>query len=100
MWADVRRLIEDFFAFLLSDAADHCEDLALTRLALELIQAMEDLLLRLVTNGAGVVEDQIGLLHGLDLAIALLQKGANDLLRVVDVHLTAERLQIKSLLRI
>src|SRR5205814_1582018 len=96
----MRRALKDLFAFLLRDTPEHAEFLAFRLQLFKIRQAMEDLLLRLVTNGAGVVEDEVGLVHGLDLAIALLQQGTNDLLRVVDVHLTTERLQIETLLRI
>src|SRR5436305_11496932 len=96
----MRRALKYLFAFLLRDTPEHAEFLAFRLQLFKIRQAMEDLLLRLVTNGAGVVEDEVGLVHGLDLAIALLQQGTNDLLRVVDVHLATERLQIESLLRI
>ena len=94
------RALKNLFAFLLRDAPQHPKLLAFRLQLLEIGQAMEDLLLRLVANGAGVVQDEIGLLHSVDLAIALLQQRPNDLFRVVDVHLTTERLQIESLLRI
>jgi len=41
-------------------------------LALVLVQPVEDLLLRFIANRAGVVEDQAGILLGLDLAVALM----------------------------
>ena len=57
--ADVRRALEDLLAFLLRHASQHAEDLALAGLALELLQAVEDLLLGLVADAAGVVEHQV-----------------------------------------
>jgi hypothetical protein len=58
---------------------------------------VEDLLLRLVADRAGVVEDQIRLVLGLDLRVALLPQRSNDLFRVMNVHLAAESLKEKRL---
>ena len=57
----MRRALENLFAFLLRHAPEHAELLALRLQFLVIGQAMKDLLLRLVANGAGVVEDQIRL---------------------------------------
>ncbi len=54
----MRRAFENLLAFLLGDAAEHGEDLALARFALEVLQAVEDLLLGFIADAAGVVEDQ------------------------------------------
>ena len=53
--ADVGRAVEDLLAFLLRDAAKDAEDLAFARLALELLQAVEDFLLGFIADAAGVV---------------------------------------------
>src|SRR5207302_10536890 len=42
---DMRSALEDLFAFLLRHAPEHAEDFALAGLALEVLQAIEDLLL-------------------------------------------------------
>jgi hypothetical protein len=59
-------------------------------LALVFVQAVKDLLLGLVADGAGVVEDQAGFFFRLDLPVALLLQCADDLLRVMGIHLAAE----------
>ena len=61
---------------------------------------MEDLLLRLVADGASVVEDQarIGLI--LHLRIALVLERPDHLFGVVRVHLAAEGLDVESLAHI
>jgi len=61
---------------------------------------MENLLLGFVPDGAGVVQNQIGLLNRLHLPIPLLHQRANDLLRVMHVHLAAKGFEVKGLLRI
>ena len=58
-------------------------------------QAVEDLLLGFVANGAGVVENQPGFFDGGDLAIALGQQCTDDFLGVVHVHLAAKDFEIK-----
>jgi len=60
---------------------------------------MEDLLLGFVADGAGVVEDEAGFLLSLDLAVALGQERADDLFRVMDVHLAAKGLNVERFLR-
>jgi hypothetical protein len=61
--ADMRRALENLLAFLLRHAAQDTEDLALAG-ALELLQAVEDLLLGLIADAARVVEDQPGVFAG------------------------------------
>ena len=56
--------LENLLAFLLRHAAQHAEALALFLQLLVVGQAVEDLLLGFVANGAGVVEDQPGLFDG------------------------------------
>ena len=95
---DIRRALEDLFAFLLGHAAQHAKLLALLLQFLVVVQAIEDLLLGLIADGAGVVEDQPGFLDGRDLAVALRNERADDLFRVVGVHLAAKSLDVKRLL--
>ena len=56
---------------------------------------MKDLLLGFVADGAGVVKNQAGIFLALNLAIALVLQCANDLLRVMGIHLAAEGFYIK-----
>ena len=92
----MRRAGEDLFALLLGHATQNAESLALPE-ELFLIEAVEDLLLGFVADGAGVVEDEAGFRFRVNLAIALLKKRADHLLGVVGIHLAAECLQIKCL---
>ena len=86
----MRRALEDLLAFLLRHAAEHAENLALAGLALELLQAVEDLLLGLVADAAGVVENQVRRLRRLHLLIAFGHQRADHLFGVVRIHLAAE----------
>src|SRR5215471_6364145 len=95
--AYMRRLFEDPLALLLRHATEHCEGLPLAVLFLELLKTRKDFLLGLISDTAGVIEHQLGLLGRLDLRIALIQEGTHDLLRVVRIHLTPEGLEVKSL---
>jgi hypothetical protein len=69
---DVGGLLEDLCALLLGDAADDGEALAFSVEFLVLVEAVEDFLLGLVADGAGVVEDEAGLgfVGGLGVALA------------------------------
>src|ERR1700733_6149124 len=90
---DIRCPLEDRFAFLLRDAAQHPEALALFQQFLGVVQPVEDLLLRLVADRAGVIENEAGCLFRLYLRVALLLQRPDDLLRVMDIHLAAEGLK-------
>ena len=65
---------------------------------LVIVEAIENFLLRFVPDGAGVVENQVGLLDGLYLLVSFVDERANDLFGVVDVHLAAEGFEVESLL--
>jgi hypothetical protein len=80
------------FSLLLGDTANHREFLPLFPELLEIGQAVKDFLLSLVANGTGIVENQLGLLDGIDLAVSLGDERADDLLGVVNVHLASEGL--------
>jgi len=97
---DMWSALENLFPFLLGHAAEDSELLALGLQLLVIGEAMKHLLLGLVADRAGVVEDQVGLLDGLDLAIALLDERADDFLGVVDIHLASEGFEVKGLLRV
>ena len=94
----MRRAFENLFAFLLRHTAEHPELLALLLKGFEVGEAVEDLLLGLVADGAGVVQDQIGLLDGLHPAVALGNERADHLFGVVHVHLAAEGFQVERFL--
>jgi hypothetical protein len=93
--ADVRRALEDLLAFLLRHAPQHAENLAFAGFALEILQAIENLLLGLIANAASVVEDQVRLFGRLHLRIALLDERADDFFGVVDIHLAAEGFEVE-----
>ena len=95
----MRRALEDLLALLLGDAAEHGKALPFLLQLLEVVQAMEDLLLGFIADRAGVVEDEVGLLFALHLRVALRDERADDFFRVVEVHLAAEGLDVKRLLR-
>ncbi len=59
------------------------------------VKAVEDLLLGLVADGTGVVENQPGLGFGVHLSVALALKRADDFFRVMGVHLAAEGLKVE-----
>jgi len=85
---------------LLCDASKNTELLSLRLQLLVIGQPMKDFLLGFVADRARVVQDQVSRVDGLDLPIALLDERSYNFFRIVDVHLTAEGLQIKGLLRI
>ena len=100
--ADQRHMrcsLENLFALLLRHASQHSEFLTLRLQFLEIRQAMENFLFRLVADRTRVIEDEIGLLDRLHLPIAFLHQRPHDLFRVVDVHLAAESFQVKGFLR-
>src|ERR1700732_1955273 len=93
----MRSSLEDSLPFLLGNASDYGEYLALPGGALELIEAVEYLLLGFVTNAAGVVQNKRGGFGRLDLAVAAVNESSDDLLGVVRVHLAAEGFDVKRL---
>ena len=48
-----------------------------------------------VPNGAGVIENEVGLVDGFHLAIAFVDERANDLFRVMHIHLAAEGFEVE-----
>src|SRR5215467_4229814 len=93
----MRSPFKNSFALLLGDAAQHSELLALGLQLLIVVEAMKNLLFGFVANGAGVVEDQVGLFHGFNLTVTLADESADHLFRIVYVHLTPEGLDVKGL---
>ena len=94
---DVGGLVEDLFALLLGDAAEHGELFAFALELLVVVEAVEDLLFGFVADGAGVVEDEPGVGLVLDAGVALLLQGADDLFGVMGVHLAAEGFDVEGL---
>src|ERR1019366_7403302 len=90
------RALENLFALLLRHASQHPEDLVFARRALEILQAVEDLLFGLVANAASVVEHQVGRFRRIDLAVTLGEQRADDFFGVVGVHLAAEGFDVES----
>ena len=58
---DIGRALENLLAFLLGHAAQHGKLLALLLQLLDVIQTVEDFLLGLIANRAGVIEDEVGI---------------------------------------
>src|SRR5580704_11392603 len=96
----MRSALENLFAFLLRHAAQHAKLLALGHELLIVRQSMEDFLLRLIPDGASVVQNQVSLLHRLHLPVPLMHQCANDLFRVMHIHLAAKGFEVKRLLGI
>ena len=63
-------------------------------------EAVEDFLLRLVPDGAGVVEDQVSFFDGFHLAVAFVDQRADDFFGVMGIHLAAKGFEVERLLRI
>jgi hypothetical protein len=74
--------------------AHHQAGVALLQ-GLELSELGEDLLLRLLTNGAGVDQDEVGDAHVVRQLVLLLAEQTGHALRVILVHLTAVRDEMK-----
>src|SRR5262249_49084513 len=93
---DMRRALEDLLAFLLRHAAENGKALPFLAQLLEIGEAVEDLLLGLIADRAGVIEDEVGVFLARDLPVALGDERAHDLFRVVEVHLATEGLDVES----
>ena len=94
------RAADDVFALLARDAAAHGDQHAGTRLLdfADAAEVGESLLLGLFTNGAGVDDDQVGLLKHVGAFIAHFGvEKVGDATAVVVVHLAAEAAQIEFL---
>ena len=96
---DMRRALKNLLAFLLGHASQNAEFLALRLQFLVVGQPVKDLLLRLVADGASVVENQTRFFDSRHLPIPLLQERADHLFGVVHIHLTAESLEVKRFVR-
>ncbi len=94
----MRRALENPLALLLRHAAEDGKPLPFLLQLFEVGQAMKDLLLGLIADRAGVVEDEVGIFLALHLLVAFRDERAHDLFRVVKVHLAAKGLDVKSFL--
>ncbi len=93
----IRSLVEDLLALLLRHTPQHGELLPLTLQPLVLVQPVKHLLLGLVANRTGVVQNQPRLAFVLNAGIPLLLQRPNHLLGVMGVHLAAKGFDIESL---
>ena len=98
---DRRRAADDFFALGLRDAAGDGDDDAPAFGGGRLFHAAHaaefriDLLGRLLADVAGVEDDEIGVVGGRGLDIALRRQSVRHTTRVVDVHLATERFDVE-----
>ena len=101
--AHPRRPLENLFALLLRQAAEHADHLAGIDapivLGIKLAQAREDLLRGFLPNAAGIVKNQDGIVRRSHLPVSAPQENAGYFLRIVIVHLAAEGLDVKSAAR-
>ena len=95
---DRRLAAADLLAFGLGDAARHDQGgraalaLALGLQDAQLAEFGEDLLRRALADVAGVEDDEVGVLDVGRLLVAFLAGDVGHPLRIIDVHLAAERL--------
>ena len=78
---NIRRALENLFAFLLGHASEHAERLALLSEFLVVVEADENLLLGLVADGAGIVEDEFGFFDRLGPGDSPLKQASRQLFR-------------------
>ena len=90
---DIRRALDDGLALLAGHAAAHADERAFVFEVLDAAQVREDFFLRLLAHGAGVEDDQIGLLRVVGGLVAFGGgQHIGHLGRVVFVHLAAKGL--------
>jgi hypothetical protein len=89
--------LEDFFAFLLGNAAEDADDFAGAGGAAVESQAGEYFLRSFFADAAGVVEDDVGGLWVVDGRVAASEKDASNFFGVVRVHLAAEGFDVERL---
>ena len=94
---NVGKAAEDIDAVALGHAADDADDeVRICCLALfQLAQARPDLLLGVLASGAGVVDDDVGLIAIVDQFVSLRAELPQDELAVEHVHLAAEGFQVQ-----
>ncbi len=98
---DVRRTIEDQPLVLLGHAAQDADDLfGMTLLvAPELAQGAVDLVLGVLPHAAGIEQDRVGLLDGIDQLVAVLPEAGHDHFAVQHIHLAADGLDVEVMRR-
>src|SRR5215469_18966277 len=94
----MRRAFKNLVPLLLRHAAQNGKALPFLLQLLEVGQAVKHLLLGLIADGAGVIEDQVGIFFALNLTVALGDERPHDLFRVVEVHLATEGFDVKRFL--
>ncbi len=94
---DLRRLVDDLLLFHLREAAadGDLHALVLALATRELAEVAIELGGRVLTNGAGVDDDDVGV-FGVGLNVARSEQRASDALGVVHVHLAAERAHVEA----
>ena len=94
---NVGSALEDFVALLLCNTAEDGELFAFAVHLFVLVEAVEDLLLRFIADGAGVVKDQASVDFVGNLSVAFAKKGSDNFFGIVRVHLAAEGFDVKGL---
>ncbi len=96
---DERRPLEDRRLILLGHAPEHADrDLGLRLLEpSDAAEGAVDLVLGVLADGAGVVEDRVGLVDVVGEGVSLAAQLGDDELAVQDVHLTADGLDVELL---
>ena len=94
---NIGRALEDLLAFLLRDAAQHAKLLSLSLQFLVVVEPVKDLLLGLVADRAGVIQDQSRLFDSRDLLVTFGNQRADDFFGIMHIHLAAERFDVEGL---
>ncbi len=101
---DMRRAAKDFGALGLRDAAAHCQHQPLAAsAAVELARTQPaefrvDLLRGLLANMAGVEDNHVGVVCGIDQPVPERRQEIGHPRRIIDIHLAAVRLDVKALI--
>jgi hypothetical protein len=93
---NMRRAVENLLALLLRHAPQQADHLPVG-MFLVMLQPVKNLLLRLVANRTGVEQNQRSRIGVIDLLVAALHQCADDLFRVMHIHLAAKRFEIERL---
>ena len=91
---DPRRPLEDFFTLLLRHASQHADDFSVGN-RFPVSQPRENFLRRSLSYAASVVKNQIRLHWIFNRTVSAPQQHARNFLRIVSIHLAAERLYVE-----